>query len=148
MEDTFNDETIMAEDELDLSSDGIVAQEAIFQITDVTKSQLENGIQAVVTFTALDNTVVGFPITDRYWLSHTNPNQKNPSPAQVGRGRLKGLMKAVYGEPSGSLVGLRGLYIGAWLKEGRDGRPALSSFRPVEQETLDSTLAALGLGIG
>lgn len=147
MDEVFDDTTIMAEDELDLSGDGIVAQRTIFQITDVTKSQLDNGVQAVVTFTALDSTVVGFPITDRYWLSHTNPNQKNPSPAQVGRGRLKGLMKAVYDAPEGSFIGLRGRYVSAWLKEGSDGRPAISSFQSVSDDVLQQTLTDLGLAV-
>ena len=143
MDEVFNDETIMAEDELDLSGDGIVAQEAIFQITDVTKSQLENGVQAVVTFTALDSAVVGFPITDRFWLSHTNPVA-----VQIGRGLLKGLIKAVYGEPSGSFIGLRGQYVEAWLKEGKDGRPVLTNFRGVEEEAVTEVLNTLGLAIG
>ena len=155
MKSTFDDETftvgtddvnvesaldgeITADDEMDFTSDGITGQRAVFQITRATRQRKNGGdILAVLQYTALDNEVVGFPITETYWLAHSNPQAE-----KIGRGRIKPVFNALFGAPTGPFNNLVGKYVSMWLKEGKDGRATVSSPQAVSSEALDATVDA------
>ena len=66
MDDTgieLTDDDILSADEADYTDAGITPQRTIFVITDAVKSQLDNGVQALITVATVDTSILGFPIT-------------------------------------------------------------------------------------
>ena len=111
------------EDELDLENEStITPQRANFEVTDVEILEKENGKLARVEFSNLD--VLPYPISETFWLRHTNEKAQ-----KIGRGGLKRLFKAAFGEPKGTVANLMGLTISGWVKEDANGYTRLSSFQ-------------------
>jgi len=135
-ENLTEDFDLTADDELDLTGEGLEPQRANFQILEAKQTTKENGILAEISFKALDDDVMGYPITETFWLEHKNPNQKpkGKRPQDIGRGMLKRLFTSVYGQPSGSLSGLQGRYVSCWLKEDQRGFATVGSFQKAEVE--------------
>jgi len=132
---------IMASDELDFSEDGIQKQRAVFEIAEASKDRKENGVLAKIAFSAVDTNVIMFNITETFWLAHTNPVAQ-----QIGRGKIRQVYRAVYGEPTGSLEGLTGHYVSCWMKEGSDGRATLSGYQEATEDEVEEARASAGLG--
>jgi len=130
------DGEITADDEMDFTSDGIKGQRALFQITRATRQRKNGGdVLAVLQYTAVDNEVLGFPVTETYWLSHSNPKAQS-----IGRSRIKPIFNALFGAPTGPFNDLLGKYVSMWLKEGKDGRATVSSPQTVSTEALEATV--------
>jgi len=130
------DGEITADDEMDFTSDGITGQRALFQITRATRQRKNGGdVLAVLQYTAVNNEVLGFPVTETYWLEHSNPKA-----AQIGRSRIKPVFNALFGTPAGPFNSLLGQYVSMWLKEGKDGRATVSSPQTVSAEAIEATV--------
>ena len=133
------DGEITADDEMDFTNDGIQGQRAVFQITRATRQRKNGGdILAVLQYTALDNEIVGFPITETYWLAHSNPQAE-----KIGRGNIKKVFNALFGAPTGPFNDLVGKYVSMWLKEAKkDGRATVGSPQAVSADAIAGSVDA------
>lgn len=133
------DGEITADDEMDFTNDGIQEQRAVFQITKATRQRKNGGdILAVLQYTALDTEIIGFPITETYWLAHSNPQAE-----RIGRSRIKPVFNALFGAPTGEFNALVGKYVSMWLKEAKkDGRATVGSPQSVSADAIAGSVDA------
>jgi hypothetical protein len=132
-------DSLSAEQELDLSGEGLQRTRAVFEITDTELNPAKSGQGTVlhISFEALEpiDEQDGFRADEYLVVRHAKK-----SVAKGGMGRLKRLFIAVFGTPEGSIAGLVGRTVSAEVWEDAEGFRRIGRYQPVE--TTEATVGA------
>lgn len=125
--------TFSPDDELDLSGAGLQPETGLFQIEEAKYETNDDGTRWVAIFVPVGRTIEGLinnRVRDSGYVSH----QSRPELVNMGKGGLKKLYLAAFGQPKGKLGELPGVIVQAYLSEDKNGFGKLGRYKPAPKE--------------